>query len=180
MGCDYYRSGQVAAGLCALCAGEAGEVGVLTYGKTIAPSYETRMEGFTRELASRYPNMTLVNGGRPTVIGRGDDPSIQTLLEQYPNLKTLYIVNLGDFSVCRETRRMAGDRRLAIITNDLVPIQRELLKDGTISATVAQQPEKQGSQPLQILYEYLVFGTVPKDGRYRTALEIFLPQNCEL
>ena len=177
VGCDYVQSGRVAAGLCALCTGEEGEVGVVTCDGPNSPSFTARMGGFTQELHDRHPGVTLADGGIPAVF-RGDnyDPQDE-LLERNPQMTALYIVNLGDFNICRAARKAAEGRDLAIITNDLIPAQREMLRDGIISATVSQQPDVQGALPLQILYDLLVFGTAPQRKRYFTQLDIHIPQN---
>ena len=47
---------------------------------------------------------------------------------------------------------------------------------GIIVATIGQQPEKQGALPLQILYDYIGLGIVPKE-KYLTELSIRIKQN---
>ena len=53
----------------------------------------------------------------------------------------------------------------------------ELLMDGTISAAIGQEPLKQGTLPLQILYDYLSLGVVPEK-QYITNLSIHIKQNA--
>lgn len=177
VGCDYVRSGRVAAGLAALCAGDGGEVAVVACQGPTPPSHAQRLEGFSQEIRSRYPHLTLVHGGAPTVFHSGDSSGLEDLLARHPGLRALYLVNMGDLSVCRAARAAAGDRPVAIIANDLIPEQREMLRDGTLSATVSQQPEVQGSVPLQILYDLLVLGIRPSSQLHLTQLHIHISQN---
>ena len=179
VGCDYVQSGRVAAGLCALCAGGRGRVGVATHDGSNSPSFTARMGGFTRELHDRCPGVALAAGGIPAVFRGEDYAQVEAMIRDDPLLSALYIVNLGDFNVCRAARRAARGRELAIITNDLIPAQREMLTDGTISATVSQQPEVQGALPLQILYDLLVFGTAPQKDAFFTSLDIHILQNAQ-
>ena len=132
---------------------------------------------FTQELHDRHPGVTLADGGIPAVFHGDNYDPLDELLERNPLMTALYIVNLGDFNICRAARKAAEGRDLAIITNDLIPAQREMLRDGIISATVSQQPDVQGALPLQILYDLLVFGTAPQRKRYFTQLDIHIPQN---
>ena len=52
--------------------------------------------------------------------------------------------------------------RPKIITFDEVPTTLEMLKKGVISATISQQPHRQGARSLDLLFEYLTSGTVPE------------------
>ena len=52
-----------------------------------------------------------------------------------------------------------------------------MLRDGTLTATVSQQPEVQGSVPLQILYDLLVLGIRPSSQLHLTQLHIHISQN---
>ncbi len=56
--------------------------------------------------------------------------------------------------------------RPKIITFDEVPTTLEMLKKGIISATISQQPDRQGSRSLDLLFEYLTAGTVPEKEQY--------------
>lgn len=177
VGCDYVRSGRVAAGLCALCAGGEGEVGVATFDGTNSVSFTQRMGGFVQEMGTYAPRLTLADGGSPAIFRIGDFSAVKRLLDEHPRLAVLYIVNQGDFSVCRAVRKAAGNRHLAVVTNDLIPAQREMLRDGIISATISQRPDLQGSLPLQILYDLLVFGQKPARPCVYTELDIHIAQN---
>lgn len=177
VGCDYVQSGRVAAGLCALCAGGEGEVGVATYDDVNTASFTARMGGFHEEMYQYTPKLTLADGGSPAIFKNGDFSAVEDLLSRHPDMNALYLVNLGDFSVCRAVRKAAGSRNLAIITNDLIADQREMLTDGTISATISQRPDLQGSMPLQILYEYLVLDEKPTLSTFYTNLNIHISQN---
>lgn len=178
VGCDYVRAGRVAAGLCALTTGGRGTVGLLTLHDSTNYSFLDRARGFLTEINERYPDMHVLNGGVPTIFQHGDYSSVHALFREHQSLSAIYIVNLGDYSVCQEAHSAAAGRRLSIITNDLVPAQRQMLQEGIISATLGQQPEVQGALPLQMLYETLAFDDPPKSGRRFTGLNIYISQNA--
>ena len=177
VGCDYEKAGRVAAGLCALATGGTGTVALITTHNAQIPSFVDRATGFIRELSQRCPDIHLLNNGAPIVFLHDNYTPVYQLFQAHPQLDAVYIVNPGDFSVCREAKKAAGGRPLRIITNDLIPAQREMLREGIISATLGQQPELQGSLPLQLLYEALVYGTAPASGCVHTELNIYIPQN---
>lgn len=179
IGCDYVKAGRVAAGLTALCLGGEGKVAVLTHCDSNNQSYMERTAGYVSEIASRYPAIKLLNGGEPTIFAQDDYASVETLIRSHPELSAVYIVNLGDYSVCQVAHDAAEGRRLNIITNDLVPAQRRMLNDGVIAATLGQQPEIQGAKSLQVLYENLIFGITPACDKCFTELHIYISQNID-
>lgn len=141
-----------------------------------SPSFAGRMGGFSQELSATYPGLTMVDGGMPALFRDGEFTEVVDMVEHNPDMKAIYIVNMGDYGVCQEIHRAARGRNLSVITHDLAPAQQELLKNGLISATIVQQPDIQGSMPLQMLYDYLAFGTVPKTKLF-TDLHICISQS---
>lgn len=179
IGCNYVQAGRVAAGLTALCLGGAGQVAIITHCDSDNQSYRDRLEGYLAELTASYPAITLLNQGEPTIFSGDDYSPVQRLVRAHPEVGAVYIVNLGDYSVCQIAHDAAEGRRLNIITNDLVPAQRRMLREGVISATLGQQPEVQGGMSLQVLYEHLLFGSMPKHSKCYTELNIYIGQNID-
>ncbi len=174
VGCDYIQAGRVAAGLTALCTDRKGTVLFLTHHDLESPPYLARSQGFRQELV-RYPELRLFQ--EEAVVFQNEDctQAVETV-RRHPEINAVYIVNLGDFSICRSVYEGAG-RPLSIITSDLVPVQREMLREGVISATMTQQPEVQGALPIQILSDYLLFDELPRKDRFYTDLSIRIAQN---
>jgi LacI family transcriptional regulator len=54
-----------------------------------------------------------------------------------------------------------------------------MIRQGVISATVCQEPERQGAQPLEILFRYLAYGELPKEKMQYTNLSIHIVQNIQ-
>ena len=54
--------------------------------------------------------------------------------------------------------------------------QYELFEKGIISATICQEPEKQGDMPLGILFDYFAYGKNPEPVNY-TKSEIKISQS---
>ena len=69
---------------------------------------------------------------------------------------------------------------MTVITNDLVTAeQMQMLRDGRITATITQEPEKQGKKPLEILFRYLTMDRKPEHDWIKTRLSITIRQNLE-
>ena len=97
-------------------------------------------------------------------------------MKQNEDLDALYIINPGDYSICEEVEKLDKERRIKMITNDVINKQKPFMDRGVIAATIGQQPEKQGALPLQILYDYIGLGIEPA-GQYLTELSIHIRQN---
>ena len=79
-------------------------------------------------------------------------------------------------SICEEVEKLDKERRIKMITNDVINKQKPFMDRGVIAATIGQQPEKQGALPLQILYDYIGLGIEPSE-QYLTELSIHIRQN---
>ena len=53
----------------------------------------------------------------------------------------------------------------------------EALENGTIAATICQQPKIQGSKPLSLLFAYLTTGETPEKEYNYTAVDIRIKEN---
>lgn len=179
VGCDYYMSGKVAAGLVALTTGEKGQIALATSFDDQSQALKQRLRGFVEELDREYPDIEIVNRDSDIVFQKGQYENILEVIIKHPDLRAIYLVNPGDYSICEEIAKLDRKIKVKVITNDVMREQKELMNHGPIAATIGQQPEKQGSLPLQILYDYLVFGIIPKD-KYLTDLSIYIKQNISL
>ena len=177
VGSDYYQAGKVAAGLTALSIAGKGIVGIITLGTADMQSVAERLRGFEDEISTNYNTIDILKSKKFEIASQGDYLRVSEEVKKHPEINAFYVVNAGDCSICKEIQKTAGDRRVVIITNSLMPAQVELLHKNIISATIDQQPEVQGSLPLQILYEYLVFGRKPVKDKYYTELNIYISQN---
>lgn len=176
---DYYKSGTIAAGLCALTGGKHAKIAVITEGSNSAQvaSYNQRMIGFRRRMEEGYPDCEIVG---PLFIHNDrnfDEKLLRDFFRKNPGISAVYLVNPGNYDVCRIIRELDPEKKVSIITNDLVPMQEEMLRSGIISATITQEPEKQGAMPLDALFRYLAFGELPENKVYYTQLDIRIASN---
>ncbi len=177
VGCDYGKAGRLAAGLSALAGGEAARVCIYSEGLRMVSSHEDRVEGFCREAAERYPEMKILDIRSIEADEKENESSVREMFREFQDVNIVYVVNPRDYEICRMIARADTKRQVRIITNDLVEDQEDMIRQGTISATICQEPEKQGAMPLDILFQYLAYGTVPKERMYYTDLSIHIAQN---
>lgn len=168
VGCDYQKAGRLAAGVTALSIENKGNVAVISQPAMSRYSYQERVIGFKEELQKYFPEVTIAK--QIELDYREDEERvIRQLKESIPDLKAVYLVNPGNYSLCKAIRKEFS-KGIRIITNDLVA--RDMLGDGTIDVTITQDPLTQGSMPLQVLFDYLAYGKRPAGDFYYTNLAI--------
>lgn len=185
VGCNYRDAGRLAAGLCALAGGEDARVCIYSefYDREIeenSANYflkQDRLSGFQFEIAERYPDMKIQDMRLLSDNQIDNYLSAQEMLRKYPDTNIVYVENPGDYGICEAIYRADEKQQIRIITNDIVDQQIEMIRKGMISATICQEPDKQGSMPLEILFQYLAYGTCPENQMCYTNLSIHLVQN---
>ncbi len=176
VGCDYIASGRLAAGLTAMAGGDDAKICFFTEYDSIKESATERIRGFSNEMSSRYPDMELLGRWSISLDREENKRSVKEMFVKYPETNVVYVINPRDYDICRLIAAEDTDHKIRIITNDLVAVQYEMFHKGLITATICQEPEKQGKLSLEILFNYLAYGTVPKKVNY-TELSIHIEQN---
>lgn len=181
VGCDYEKAGRMAAGLCALCAGENARV-VIYSEKYDAQDFETgpaqsRYRGFCSELREHYPNMTILDKRYLTDNAIDDFISAVDMLQKFPDVNAVYVMQSGNASICEGICKADPARKIRIIAHDLAEPQMRLMRQGMITAAITQQPEEQGAQALEILFRYLAYGEVPENKFIYKDLSIHIAQS---
>lgn len=177
VGCDYRKAGRVAAGLLGMSIDNKGKVAIATFLDKNSPSSYERMEGFRSEIKKNYADITVVNEEEHYLFRQNEYSDILDLIQKDPEIKAVYVVNPGDCNIYEKIYEISKRKDLKIITNDLLPRQKQLLKDGIITATIDQQPDVQGQMPLQIMYDYLVFNRKVEKKKIYTSLQVYIRQN---
>lgn len=175
VGSDFYRCGQTAAGLMRLMTSGEINVGIVT-GSSQVLCHTDRIKGFCDTIASRYPQIHVTE-----TIENSDDEfesydKTLDLLTRRPELNALYFTAGGVYGGCRAIRSHKRTD-IRVISYDKTPTTRELVEQDIVSATICQQPRRQGSQPLQLLFDYLVTGEKPEREYYYTAVDIRIREN---
>lgn len=160
VGSDYYLCGKTAGGLMNLITGGKCTVGIITGSKEVL-CHSRRVSGFLDVCGKRYPDIAVAD-----VSENFDDDGIsfrvtESLLRKHPEINALFLAASGVNGACDAVKSLGRDKTIKIISFDDVPNTRKLVKDGVIAATICQEPVKQGSLPVEILYEYLVNGIKP-------------------
>lgn len=170
VGCDYAKSGAVAAELMALCTGGACRVGVITGSRDVL-GHRQRVDGFLKACRQEHPGVMPVE----VVAGDDDDERTARLVRQLMEQHTpdaLYFAAGGVAGGLGALVEKAPSP--TIIACDETPATRNALIDGLVKAIVTQQPFQQGYRALQIAFEAAFEGRLPAEPLVYTQNEIKL------
>ncbi len=176
VGSNYIKSGATAAGLMRLMTHGDVNIGIITGSSNILCHTE-RIAGFSDILKPYAGHMHIID-----IVETHDDEiesyeKTTQLLNAHPEINALFFAAGGVYGGCRSVATLHLQDKLTIITFDLVPTTQALLENGTISATICQQPKTQGSKPLALLFAYLTTGELPEKEYHYTAVDVRIKEN---
>ncbi len=176
VGSNYYKSGQTAAGLMHLVCGGVARVGIII-GSPWVLCHSERVVGFTNRIKEAYPGLTIV----AEAVNNDDDfdsfTVTQDMLRKHPEIDALYLAAAGWQGTCKAVEELGLRGKIKVISYDTPVPTRELVKQGAIVATIAQQPFTQGAKPLDILLDYLGMDVKPEKECFYTKVEIMIREN---
>lgn len=176
VGSNYARSGATAAGLLQLMTSGTVNVGIITGSSNILCHTE-RIAGFLNTLAPYSDRIHIVD----TVEIHDDEvesyEKTTALLSAHPEINALFFAAGGVYGGCRSVETLGRKGGIRIIAFDLVPTTRQMLENGTIAATICQQPRIQGSKPLSLLFAYLTTGENPEKEYHYVAVDVRIKEN---
>ena len=176
VGSDGFKSGQTAAGLVNLITGGTACVGIIL-GNPLVHSHAQRLEGFARQIEGYYPGLTIID----TAANFDDDfksyAVTQKLLQDHPEINVLYLATGGIAGACCAAKDMGCLDKLQLICHDATTTARKLIENGSIAATITQDPFSQGEKPLDILLNYVGMGIEPETDHFYTEIEIKIKEN---
>ncbi len=176
VGSDYYKCGQVAAGLLRLMTFGETKVGVVT-GSHKVLCHEDRITGFSDAISKNQDTIEVVE-----IIENDDDDyksyeAVSSLLKHHPDIDALYFTAAGVYGGCRALRNANLSKIPKVITFDAVPSTKEMIQSGIIAATICQKPEEQGARSLALLVDYLVTNKLPEQPLIHMDLEIKIKES---
>lgn len=165
VGCDYLKSGNIAAGLFGLMStGEEERIAVVL-GTQMVYAHAQRLKGIINTLRSNYPHIKVTN-----IIENNDDDEVsyqmlKKLLQEDPRISGICFVAGGIEGGIRAIKELNLAGKLRLISYDMIDVVKENLTADIISATVCQEPYQQGYQGVQILGKYLLTKKYPSEKR---------------
>lgn len=177
VGLDNRVAGRAAADLMGRFLGkEGGDVIIVTGVQSFVDQGE-RENGFRETLAQRYPQCRLRNvleaQERPELAGA----LVAKALRLAPEVRGIYNLAAGDQEIVRAVNLAKMRERAVLITHELTPERRTLLKQGAIDAVIDQNPELEAMTAVRVLAKHFErISEMPASTR--TAINIFMQENC--
>lgn len=177
VGADSYREGERCGHIMGGLLNGHGRVVILFNFYSVAAA-RLRRNAFTNVLMEKYPGITVVDA-----IEEREDPEIAyqatvDSLRKYGNIDGIYVCDGSiPHAVARAVKDEGKAGKIKIVCYDLTPATMEYVVQGTISATLSQNPYMQGHDPPIHLYNHYVTGEIPPINRIITLMEVITPQN---
>ena len=176
VGSNYYKNGETAAGLMNLITGGKANIGIIS-GSHHVLCHSERVAGFTDRAKTAFPNLIIADEATNNDNDEESFAVTLAMLKRHPEIDALYLTAAGVSGACRAVCELGLSGKLSIVSFDATSSTCQLLHDGVINATIAQQPNTQGALPLDILLNYLSMGTLPEEELNYTEIEIKIKES---
>jgi ABC-type sugar transport system, periplasmic component len=77
------------------------------------------------------------------------------LLREFPDIGGIYINSANSAAVCKKLVETGKAKEIRVIASDIFPELAVYIKNGTVDATIFQDPFRQGKLAFKKLYEYI-------------------------
>ena len=162
VGSNYYEGGRTAGGLMRLATGGRASLGIIT-GSSQVLCHTERIAGFLDVIGKTAPQIQVLD----TLKNHDDEfesyEVTKHFLKAHPEADAIFFAAAGVHGGCRAIINMNRTKHMHVVCFDADDTVRPLITDGLISATISQQPKKQGSRPLDLLFDYLTTGNLPEN-----------------
>ncbi len=155
VGPNYFLSGKTASGLLALTCEKEERILIVT-GSFNIKGHRERIQGFIEGLEQRKVPHTIID----TLESQDDDEMSYTCtlssLLAHPDVNCLYLTAAGVEGACRAVKELGRAKEIKILSFDDIPTTKALVREGTISFTLCQEPQRQGYEAIQKLFFHLM------------------------
>ncbi|MDO4153364.1 MAG: LacI family DNA-binding transcriptional regulator [Clostridia bacterium] len=163
VGCDYLKSGRIAGRLTGLLSAGHANLFIMN-GNAQHAGHAQRVEGIRAIIENEYPKISLVG-----VAENDDDDDVayrvmKDALKMHPEIDFVYITAAGVNGTLRAIREHSRDVR--VCTFDDTSVTREALCQGSVLATICQQPFEQGYQAVKVLFDSIVLKNAVQTANY--------------
>ena len=178
VGPDNRQMGRAAGELMGRFIGPAGGQVLLVLGLHRITGHEQREMGFRSVLRERFPACTIVDA-----VESGEDQTragqvVADALLRYPQICGIYNVSAGNSAISRELRSRRLQDRMVLITHELTPERRAMLRDGVIDAIIDQNPRLEAQKAVQVLARHFERSKLEVKLEECTPFNIFIRENC--
>jgi LacI family transcriptional regulator len=177
VGPDDRQAGRVAGDLMGLFLGREGGRVVLVAGSRDITGHREREVGFRAIMTERYPGCSLA-----AVLETGENQEeagrvVEIAFRDDPGLRGIYHLSAGAMPIVSSLQRLGRIDDTVVITHELTPNRRMLLKSRKINAVIDQRPLLEARLAVETIAKLL--GRLPGEAvSIATDIQIFLAENA--
>ncbi len=176
VGQDNYASGKAAGSLMGRIMKQQGKIFTV-----MAPLSKQagilRYQGFQESIQKQNGTLELME---PVITGENLDYTykvVKEALEKHSDISGVFINDSTVIAAADAIEESGRGNEISVISFDLYSRIHTYLDKGIIDYTITQEPFYQGYIPIQILYEKIVMGKMPKRKNYYTMIDIRCKEN---
>lgn len=178
VGPDNRQTGRVAGELMGRFLGPPGGDVLVVLGMRRIVGHEEREIGFRSALRERFPACRIVAG-----LESGEDREragevVNEALNDHSSVRGIYNISDGNTAIVRSIRSMGLENRIVLITHELTPDRRVLLRDGMLDAVIDQNPRLEARRALEALMRHFRRADAERPVEAYTEFNIYIRENC--
>lgn len=175
IGSDYHRSGRISAELVGLALRGHGKVAMIAY-EGLGFMVPDKISGFRQEM-SNYPQVEILGPFKFSRIGHHVyEDTLEMIHNHKPDAIYMTYGQLADVAKAVVESGQAG--KIALFGYDTSSQVLDYVRQRIITAVIDQDPAKQGSLSIQVLYDFLVRNIRPLSSVVHARLTVVTSQNC--
>lgn len=153
VGCDYLKSGRIAGRVTGLISGGSANLFIVN-GSLQHKGHGQRVEGIKTVLKKDYPSIRLVG------VAQSDDDDetayreMKKAFREHPEIDFVYITAGGVNGTLQAVREHT--KKVRVCTFDDTETTRKALQNGSVLATICQQPFEQGYNSVKALFDKII------------------------
>ena len=177
VGLDNVVAGRAAGDLMGRLLGPNGGEVVLVADSQTMLALREREAGFRAVMTERHPRCRLVELIETHDLGESAGALLSDAIARRPDIAGAYVVSTGNRSIAAALDRLGRSASTVVITHELTPARRALLKAGNIDAIIDQNPEFEAQTAIEWLMHH--FGRLEAAPvRLTTPFTLYLRENC--
>ena len=178
IGPDNRQLGRVAGELMGRFLGPSGGEVIIVLGMQRFAGHEEREMGFRSVLRERFPGCTIAAG-----LESGEDQKragdvVYAALRQNATIRGIYNISAGNLAIAKALRSLGLETTTVIITHEITPERRRMLRDGILDAVIDQNPRLEAQRAIEALARH--FKRLDSETKLEeyTPFNIFIRENC--
>jgi len=178
VGPDNRQMGRTAGELIGRFLGPEGGNVVVILGLHRFVGHEQREMGFRAVIRERFPNVNITHSLESSEDQKVAGRLVHRALRDDPSIRGIYNLSAGNSEITADIERQGLADRIVLITHELTPERRLLLRQGRIDAIIDQNPHLEIQRAYELLAHYMDDAKSGSAPSHVTHFNIFISESC--